>query len=154
VTNIGVKAFSGGSSLTNVTIPGGVTSIGDEAFADCPSLARVYFQGNAPSAGSSVFSGDDHATVYYLPGTTGWGPTFAGLPTALPARLTLTMLNGMAALVIEGTPGAEYGLDYATDLSTTNWSNLITLFLPSTPYTFIDATSLNAPLRFYRAVAQ
>ena len=49
---------------------------------DCTSLTGVYFQGNAPSlAGSSVFDGDNHATVYYLPGTTGWGSTFGGRPT-------------------------------------------------------------------------
>jgi hypothetical protein len=30
-----------------------------------------------------VFDGDTNATVYYLPGTTGWGTTFGGRPTAL-----------------------------------------------------------------------
>jgi hypothetical protein len=30
-----------------------------------------------------VFTGDTNATVYYLPGTTGWGATFGGRPTAL-----------------------------------------------------------------------
>jgi len=30
-----------------------------------------------------VFGSDNHPTVYYLPGTTGWGATFGGLPTAL-----------------------------------------------------------------------
>ncbi|SPE58148.1 hypothetical protein SBV1_2720012 [Verrucomicrobia bacterium] len=54
------------------------------AFFGCTSLTRVYFEGNAPSlGGSSVFTGDNNATVYYLPGTTGWGPTFGGLPTVL-----------------------------------------------------------------------
>ena len=64
------------------------------------------------------------------------------------------MLSGMAALVIDGQPGTQYRLDYTTNLSTTSWSNVINLVLPSSPYTFIDTTSLNAPLRFYRAVAQ
>ena len=73
---------------------------------------------------------------------------------AKAARLKLTMLSGMAALVIDGQPGTQYRLDYTTNLSTTIWSNVINLVLPSSPYTFIDATSLNAPLRFYRAVAQ
>ena len=51
---------------------------------DCTSLTGVYFQGNAPSLGGSyVFYGDNNATVYYLPGTTGWGTTFGGRPTAL-----------------------------------------------------------------------
>ena len=30
-----------------------------------------------------MFYGDNNATVYYLPGTTGWGTTFDGRPTAL-----------------------------------------------------------------------
>jgi hypothetical protein len=30
-----------------------------------------------------VFSGDNNATVYYLPGTTGWGTTFGGRPAVL-----------------------------------------------------------------------
>ena len=76
-----------------------------------------------------------------------------GFP-AKAARLKLTMLSGMAALVIDGQPGTQYRLDYTTNLSTTSWSNVINLVLPSSPYTFIDTTSLNAPLRFYRAVAQ
>jgi hypothetical protein len=44
----------------------------------------VHFNGNAPSlSGSDVFTEDNHATVYYLPGTTGWGATYGGRPTAL-----------------------------------------------------------------------
>jgi hypothetical protein len=33
--------------------------------------------------GQTIFFQDMNATVYYLPGTTGWGPTYAGRPTAL-----------------------------------------------------------------------
>jgi hypothetical protein len=105
VTSIGNSAFSRCTSLTSVTIPNSVSSIGDDAFSHCTSLTRVtigngvasigrwafwscssligvYFQGNAPSVGSSVFSDANNATIYYLPGTTGWGPTFGGRPTA------------------------------------------------------------------------
>ena len=80
---IGDYAFAYCTSLTSVTIPNSVTSIGDGAFSGCTSLTSVYFQGNAPSVGSAVFGGDNNATVYYLPGTTGWGWTFGGCPTAL-----------------------------------------------------------------------
>jgi hypothetical protein len=69
--------------LTNITISASVTHIGDFAFSGCTSLSKVYFQGNAPSMGKNVFNGDTDATVYYLPGTTGWGATFGGRPTAV-----------------------------------------------------------------------
>jgi len=82
VTAIGDWAFDDCGGLTNVTIPDGVTSIGYEAFEECTSLTGLYFQGNAPSFGTAVFVGDDNATVYYLPETTGWGATFGGRPTA------------------------------------------------------------------------
>ncbi|MBI2440373.1 MAG: hypothetical protein HYV35_03270 [Lentisphaerae bacterium] len=39
--------------------------------------------GNVPSIGSDVFKYDDYATIYYLPGTTGWGWTFGERP-AMP----------------------------------------------------------------------
>ena len=83
VTSIGQNAFWSCAGLTSVTIGNGVASIGDYAFYDCPSLRGVYFKGNAPSLGSGVFSGDNSATVYYVPGTTGWGIMFGGRPTAL-----------------------------------------------------------------------
>ena len=85
VTSIGMSAFVVCSSLTSVTIGNNVTNIGTYAFGVCTSLKSVYFQGNAPSGGSdsSVFSSDNNLTVYYLAGTTGWGTTYGGRPTAL-----------------------------------------------------------------------
>ena len=83
-TNIEASAFQGCSSLTNVTIGISVTSIAEWAFSFCPRLRAVYFQGNAPLFGGlSAFYGDSYATVYYLPGTTGWGTTFAARPAVL-----------------------------------------------------------------------
>ena len=81
VTYIGYEAFGGCSSLTSVTIPSSVTNIENAAFYQCTRLTGVYCQGNAPSVGAGVFEYDDTATVYYLPGTTGWGPAFGGRPT-------------------------------------------------------------------------
>ena len=83
LTSIGPDAFADCTSLTTVTIPGSVTNIGDGAFYDGPNLARIYFVGDAPAIGLNVFSSDCYnATVYYLPGTTGWASAFGGLPTA------------------------------------------------------------------------
>jgi len=75
--------FSDCTSLTNVTIGTGVTSLGSNAFSACISLTVIHFQGNAPSLAGAVFANDNNAIVYYQPGTTGWGSTFGGLPTAI-----------------------------------------------------------------------
>jgi hypothetical protein len=83
VTSIGKHAFYNCSSLTSIKIGQNVTSIGGGAFDGCASLREVYFPGSAPEADSWEFVGDNKATVYYLPGTKGWDPTFGGIPTVL-----------------------------------------------------------------------
>lgn len=83
VTSIADDAFDSCARLTSVTIPNRVARVGDYTFYYCTGLTSVYFKGNAPSLGGFVFDGDNNATVYYLPGTTGWGATFGGRPTAL-----------------------------------------------------------------------
>lgn len=82
VTNIEAYAFGYCYKLTSATIGKSVANIGDFAFSDCWSLTNVCFQGNAPKCGVDVFF-NDSATVYYLPGTTGWSATFAGRPALL-----------------------------------------------------------------------
>jgi hypothetical protein len=116
VTAIAGSAFAACTSLTSVTMGSGVTSIGAYAFENCGNLTSVYFQGNSPSADSSVFSGDTHLAVYYLPGTTGWGTTFGGLPTMpwgiLTPPLTQTAeMGSLAGFWVEVTnipPAAAY----------------------------------------------
>ena len=81
VTQIGNSAFAYCTSLTKVLIPDSVTPIGEDAF-DFEGLTGVYFQGNAPTAPDHVFAGKP-GTVYYQEGTSGWGDTFGGWPTAL-----------------------------------------------------------------------
>ena len=95
ITSIEPGTFLDCGSLPNVTIPGSVTNIGHWAFAYSPSLKAVFFQGKAPSFGGTPF---DHAnpTVYYLPGTTGWGASFAGRPTLLWNPLMQTSAPALA----------------------------------------------------------
>jgi hypothetical protein len=84
VSAIGISAFDSCWGLTNVTVPSSVTNIGDSAFLKCTGLTGVYFQGNAPAVVPKyVFYLATNVTVYYRAGTTGWGDTFAGQPTAL-----------------------------------------------------------------------
>jgi hypothetical protein len=83
VTDIGQGAFSACGSLTRVTIGNSVTNLGYGAFWACTNLTTVYFTGNAPRTWGDLFFRDYNATVYYSPGTTGWGAMFEGRPTAL-----------------------------------------------------------------------
>jgi hypothetical protein len=97
VTTIGYQAFFGCKSLTNVTIGSNVKSIGDWAFAFCPSLRSVNCRGNAPRLGGGYIFNGSLGTVYYLPGTTGWGPKLGGRPTVLwnpEVPYTYTTNNG------------------------------------------------------------
>jgi hypothetical protein len=82
VTSIGNAAFQSCSNLASVTIPGSVTNLEDYAFASCSMLSGIYFQSNAPNLGAGVFS-NVAATVYHLPGTTGWDTNYGGLATML-----------------------------------------------------------------------
>jgi len=112
VTSIGVQAFRDCTSLTSVTIPRSVTNIGDYAFYGCGNLTSVYFQGSAPSLGVwFVFYGDNNATIYYLPGTTGWSSPFGGRPTALwnlCATATATVVNGFVVSATVSNGGYGY----------------------------------------------
>jgi hypothetical protein len=52
-------------------------------------MRGIYFYGNAPNYGepwrdgiAKILGGLDTGTIYYVPGTTGWGATFGGHPTA------------------------------------------------------------------------
>jgi hypothetical protein len=98
VTNIGAGAFFSCGSLTSITIPGSVTSIGNSAFQACTRLSSVYFESNAPAVGLEVFNSDNNATIYYVPGTTGWGSTFAGLPANPPPSLATQPTNQSVVL--------------------------------------------------------
>lgn len=65
--------------LTHITIPGTVTTLQSDAFLGCKNLKEVHFNGNAPQLGSHVFDGSP-ATLYYRPGTSGWGAKFGDRP--------------------------------------------------------------------------
>jgi hypothetical protein len=157
VTGIGGYAFYDCSSLTGVTIGNSVTSIGDWAFGYCSNLAGVYFQGNAPSlVGFGVFDGDSKAIIYYLPGTTGWGPTFAGRPTALwrpqiqIGGNSFGVPTNQFGFNINWASGQAIVVEACTNLASPTWSPLQTNTLSSDSFYFSDSQWTNYPTHFYR----
>ena len=94
VRAIAAGAFGSCGGLTSVMLPDSVTGIGGFTFSYCDSLAGVYFQGNAPGVGMPgvMFVGENlDTTVYYLPDTAGWGPTFSDRPTAVWVPVAVTI---------------------------------------------------------------
>lgn len=67
VITIGKNAFSGRSSLINVTIPNGVTSIGDWAFHSCSSLTGITIPNSVTSIGDWSFDGCASLTDITIP---------------------------------------------------------------------------------------
>ena len=67
VTEIGVGAFSGCSSLTSVTIPSSVTTIWHSAFANCSSLTSVTIPSSVTTIWHSAFYGCSSLTSVTIP---------------------------------------------------------------------------------------
>ncbi|MEI6647844.1 MAG: leucine-rich repeat protein [bacterium] len=98
VTSISDNAFLSCRPLTSIVFPPSVSYIGEKAFL-YSSLINVFFEGKAPNTTSAVFGAP--ATIYYLPGKTGWGTTFSGRPTALwpaPIPVDYSYTNGMITI--------------------------------------------------------
>ncbi len=155
-TAIGKEAFAHCTRLGNITVPAAVTNLANSAFAYCTSLAGAFFQGDAPNLGSSVFDGDNAATVYYLPGTAGWGPTLGGRPTRMwnPVIQTGSPIFGVQAngfgFEITGPTGIPFIVEAATNLTHPVWWPLQSGSLAGGSHYFSDPEWANHPARFYR----
>lgn len=167
VTSIGDYAFSF-IPLASVTIPSSVTNIGTNAFFYSGLTNNVFFLGNAPSvngapgsADTTVFAvasfGGGGETVYYVPGTTGWGTTFGSLPTAQWYQPRPQILDSNHGLGV-GSHGFQFTISWATNASvvietSTNlqdWIPISTNTLVNGTNGFVDANWTNYPDRFYR----
>jgi hypothetical protein len=141
----------------SITIGSGVTNFGSYAFAYCSGLTAMYFTGNMPAADSTVFYGSPNVTVYFLPGTDGWGPTFGGDPTAprfLPQPLILganiSAQTGGFGFTLSWATNASVVVEACANLSNPVWRPVQTNSLAGGTACFIDPQWTNYPGRFYR----
>jgi hypothetical protein len=145
-----------GGKAGSYTVPNSVTSIGTGAFQGCISQTGVSFSGNAPNVVGELFSGANVATVYYLSGTTGWGPTFGGRPTALwlPEVPTNDGSFGMQTngfgFTIAWASDQTVVVEATTNLSSSTWIPVGTNTLADGLSYFSDQDWSKYPSRFYR----
>ena len=158
LARIDESAFEGCTSLTSLTIPNSVSSVGDYAFYRCSRLTSVHFMGNVPALGWEVFVGGN-ATVYYLPGTTGWGNWFGGCPTAmwvLPCPLILNRGSSFGvktnkfSFIISWATNALVVVEACSKLAPSAWSAVQTNALTNGWLYFTDPNWTNYPSRYYR----
>ena len=93
----------------------------------------------------------DEATVYYLPGTSGWGETFSGLPTVLwnPHLQAYPASHGELSIGITGTLQIPIVMEVCTNLVNPVWVPVWTNTVgQGLLFEAVDWT--NFPTRYYR----
>lgn len=156
LTSLGQAAFFECVNLTNITLPASLTNIAPDAFSWCYHLKGVYFKGNAPTIDSKTFVNPPGVTVYYLPGTTGWGSTIGGAPTKLwnPQAQTSDASFGLRqnrfGFNIIGTPDIPLVIEATPGLATRSWVPQQTCTLTNGLLYFSDPEWTNYPSRLYR----
>ncbi len=158
VTNIIDYAFAYCSYLTTVSLPASLTSLEWNAFFSDGALTALYFAGNAPfTAGFNPFVGVN-ATVYYLPGTTGWSDFLAatGLPE-VPWNAQIQTGDGgfgvqhqQFGFNISGTSNLVAVVEACTNLPNSVWTPLQTVTLTNGTYYFSEPFQTVTPARFYQ----
>ena len=77
------------------------------------------------------------------------------LTVLVPPTMALQFLAGYPYLNLNGMLSNNFTVQYSTDLTGTNWINLLSVSnLTSSPYQFLDPAGVVPPARFYRALMQ
>jgi hypothetical protein len=112
------------------------------------------FRSTATGSGSAAYLAAQSGSTYATSGTTRFdmvtvsGTTFV---PAAPAQLASPVVGGgQFGFTVQGSVGANYVVQTATNLDSTNW---LPVFTNVSPFTFGD-TNVSAPQKFYRAVPE
>jgi hypothetical protein len=161
ISVIGWWQFTYCGSLTNITIPASVNTILNFTFY-YSALSTIYFEGNAPSfnalgySPSYAFPGS--ATIYYLPGTTGWSNFLSQVGIhgqVWDAQIqtgdgSFGVQSNQFAFNITGTSNLAVVVQTSATLSNPVWTGLQTNTLTGAPLYFSDPNWTNYRSRFYR----
>ena len=81
-----------------------------------------------------------------------FGGTLKALPYTL--RIPVRLPDGRIQLTVDGDPGAQYRVEFATNLwNQTSWRQLTNVTALTASTVIIDAGAASSPARFYRAVS-
>lgn len=138
VTSIGSGAFSGCTSLAEITIPDSVTSIGEETFSGCTSLSKVTFSNNLTVIEDRTFSGCTSLTEITIPDSvTSIGySAFSGCTSLKEITIPDSVTEIKGRVYDEMIDGA---FSDCTSLTKVKLSNNLTKI---DEYTFLGCTSL------------
>ena len=154
VTNIASEAFTGCVNLTSVTVPSSVNSIGSDGFSYCSNLKYIMFFGDYPSA-AGAFVNDPIATIYYLPGKTGWTgaktlPTVSWNPIIQTSHTAFGIYTNKFVFTINGSADIPMVIEASTNLFYGGWFPVQTNSLTNGTLLFNDAKWTNYSARYYR----
>jgi hypothetical protein len=160
------QVFFDCENLTNVIIGAGVSNLSYGMFCLCTNLNNVFFMGNAPgTVGSFPSDGppfwyDPNVTIYYLPGTTGWGNSYQGVAAVMWNPVIQTgwpsfgVSNGQFGFNITSKATIPIVVAASTNLGSGPWVPLLSCTLTNIddapPLYFSDPFWSNYPSRFYR----
>jgi hypothetical protein len=119
---------------------------------------RSSLRGNAPALALGGYGYDNfnNATVYYLPGTTGWVSTYADRPTALwiPITPSLPSLAADYPLKLLTHSPAPATVRIQRSVNLVDWDDWQTVSRDAGPSELQDTEAGSTPYRFYRGIEQ
>ena len=176
VTNTAGSVTSSNATLTviyppNITtqplgqrvVVGNSVSFGVAVSGTAPfSYQWRYNAGNLPNATNAIYGiqavGTNNTGNYSVIVTNVVGSVTSSnalLLVVVPPSLALQFAAGYPLLNLNGMLSNNFVVQYSTNLTSTNWINLLSLTnLLTSPYLFLDPAGVVPPARFYRAVMQ